>query len=94
MKGFKKESKEELRTSFRRAKKSTASLGNFDKQVEGEKKEKIGGKRKYDSLFNKNEKVILSKNFLRLQPNFNLLNSKVQVLNLMFFRQIKCKYWI
>ena len=57
MKGFKKESKEELRTSFRRAKKSTASLGNFDKQVEGEKKEKIGGKRKYDSLFNKNEKV-------------------------------------
>ena len=94
MKGFKKESKEELRTSFRRAKKSTASLGNFDKQVEGEKKEKIGGKRKYDSLFNKNEKVTLSKNFLRLQPNFNLLNSKVQVLNLMFFRQIKCKYWI
>jgi regulator of ribosome biosynthesis len=46
MKGFKKESKEELRTSFRRAKKSTASLGSFDKQVEGEKKEKIGGKRK------------------------------------------------
>ena len=94
MKGFKKESKEELRTSFRRAKKSTASLGNFDKQVEGEKKEKIGGKRKYDSLFNKNEKVTLSKNFLRLQPNFNFLNSNVQVLNLMFFRQIKCKYWI
>ena len=61
MKGFKKESKEELRTSFRRAKKSTASLGNFDKQVEGEKKEKIGGKRKYDSLFNKNEKVIFPK---------------------------------
>jgi len=57
MKGFKKETKDELRTSFRRAKKSTASLGNFDKQVEGEKKEKIGGKRKYDALFNKNEKV-------------------------------------
>ena len=42
MKGFKKESKDELRTSFRRAKKSTASLGNFDKEVDGEKKEKIG----------------------------------------------------
>ena len=70
MKGFKKESKEELRTSFRRAKKSTASLGNFDKQVEGEKKEKIGGKRKYDSLFNKNEKVIF-------HPSLNL---KIQLI--------------
>ena len=70
MKGFKKESKEELRTSFRRAKKSTASLGNFDKQVEGEKKEKIGGKRKYDSLFNKNEKVIF-------HPSSNL---KIQLI--------------
>jgi len=81
MKGFKKESKEELRTSFRRAKKSTASLGNFDKQVEGEKKEKIGGKRKYDSLFNKNEKVIF-------YPSTNL---KIQ---LYISRQIKCRYWI
>ena len=71
MKGFKKESKEELRTSFRRAKKSTASLGNFDKQVEGEKKEKIGGKRKYDSLFNKNEKVIFPKiSFFGYSHNF------------------------
>jgi len=26
-------------------------LGNFDKQVEGEKKEKIGGKRKFNALF-------------------------------------------
>jgi len=56
-KGFKKETKEELRTSFRRAQKSTASLGNFDKKVEGEKKEKIGGKRKYNQLFNKTETV-------------------------------------
>jgi len=78
MKGFKKESKEELRTSFRRAKKSTASLGNFDKQVEGEKKEKIGGKRKYDSLFNKNEKVVFPKTSFFLAPasikKLNLLN--------------------
>ena len=30
-------------------------MGNFDKQVEGEKKERIGGKRKYGALMNKNE---------------------------------------
>ena len=65
-KGFKKENKEELRTSFRRAKKSTASLGNFDAQVEGEKKEKIGGKRKYNALLNKNETVnVTVKNMLQ-----------------------------
>ena len=34
---------------------STASLGNFDQQVDGEKKERIGGKRKYEPLFNKSE---------------------------------------
>ena len=52
------ESKEELRTSFRRAKVSTASMGNFDTAVQGEKKEKIGGKRKYNALFSGESKVI------------------------------------
>ena len=41
--------------SLKSGKVSTASLGNFDKQVEGEKKERIGGKRKYGALMNKNE---------------------------------------
>ena len=92
MKGFKKESKEELRTSFRRAKKSTASLGNFDKQVEGEKKEKIGGKRKYDSLFNKNEKVIFAKTSLFFGSSLNKKNRFIELTYV--FRQIKCRYWI
>jgi hypothetical protein len=52
-----KQSKDELRESFRRAKTSTASMGNFDKQVKGEKKEKIGGKRKYSALFGNDHKV-------------------------------------
>jgi len=51
------ESKEELRTSFRRAKFSTASLGNFDERVQGEKKERIGGKRKYNALFSDDTKA-------------------------------------
>ena len=49
--------KEDLRKSFRQAKVSTASLGNFDQQVKGEKKEKIGGKRKYNALFSDQSKV-------------------------------------
>ena len=44
-----------MRTSFRRAKVSTASMGQFDAQVEGEKKERIGGKRKYAPLLSSNE---------------------------------------
>jgi len=51
------ESKDELRTSFRRAKVSTASMGNFDAAVQGEKKEKIGGKRKYNALFSDDSKA-------------------------------------
>ena len=49
--------KDELRDSFRKAKYSTASLGNFDNAVEGEKKEKIGGKKKYNALFSKDADV-------------------------------------
>ena len=53
----KQQDKEELRDSFRKAKYSTSSLGNFDKAVEGEKKEKIGGKKKYNALFSKDAEV-------------------------------------
>jgi hypothetical protein len=49
--------KNELRDSFRKAKYSTASLGNFDEAVAGEKKEKIGGKKKYNALFSKDADV-------------------------------------
>jgi len=72
---LKKESKDELRTSFRRAKVSTASMGNFDKQVEGEKKERIGGKRKYEPMFNKNE----TSNSLQLLDVMSAKNPKLNV---------------
>ena len=59
--------KNELRDSFRKAKFSTASLGNFDEAVAGEKKEKIGGKKKYNALFSKDAdvsfKIYLKVNF-------------------------------
>ena len=50
-------------------------MGNFDKQVEGEKKERIGGKRKYEPMFNKNE----TSNSLQLLDVMSAKNPKLNV---------------
>merc|ERR1711893_452774 len=81
----KQQDKDELRDSFRKAKYSTASLGNFDKAVEGEKKEKIGGKKKYNALFSKDAEAE-QKQILDLMsaknPKFNKNSAADKVLNL------------
>jgi len=76
--------KNELRDSFRKAKFSTASLGNFDEAVAGEKKEKIGGKKKYNALFSKdadNESKQILDLMSAKNPKFNKNAAADKVLN-------------
>jgi len=78
--------KEDLRKSFRQAKVSTASLGNFDKQVKGEKKEKIGGKRKYNALFSdqsKNEQQLILDRMNSKNPKLSTDKAADKIISMM-----------